>query len=93
MSEDNFQDASQEMNGLPTVVLGDEGLPRLYEESEISTSQFPRQYGNQLICFFSCIHFLFLTFKSLFLDNYMVVLFFKIFRHCQESCGSWTLPS
>ncbi|XP_050882451.1 transcription elongation factor SPT6 homolog isoform X9 [Lathyrus oleraceus] len=45
MSEDNFQDVSQEMNGLPAVVLGDEGLPHLYEESEISMSQFPRQYG------------------------------------------------
>lgn len=47
MSEDNFQDVSQEMNGLPAVVLGDEGLPHLYEDSEISTSQLPRQYGIQ----------------------------------------------
>ncbi|KAL5078321.1 hypothetical protein RYX36_017305 [Vicia faba] len=45
MSEDNFQDVSQEMSGPPAVVLGDEGLPHLYEDSEISTSQFPRQYG------------------------------------------------
>lgn len=52
MSEDNFQDVSQEMNGLPAVVLGDEGLPHLYEESEISMSQFPRQYGNQFNYFF-----------------------------------------
>jgi hypothetical protein len=63
MAEDNFQDADQDMIGLPAVVLGDEGLPRLYEESEISTSQFPRQYGNKLI-FFSCIHFSYLSFLS-----------------------------
>jgi hypothetical protein len=55
MAEDNFQDADQDMNGLPAVVLGDEGLPRLYEESEISTSQFPRQYGNQLILFLASL--------------------------------------
>lgn len=46
MSEDDFQNISQEMKGLPAVVLGDEGLPRLYEDSEISMSQLPRQHGN-----------------------------------------------
>ncbi|XP_061357289.1 transcription elongation factor SPT6 homolog [Gastrolobium bilobum] len=45
MSEDNFQDVSQEMKGLPSVVFGDEGLPCLYEDSEISMSQLPRQDG------------------------------------------------
>jgi len=34
------------MKGLPKVVLGDESLPRLYEDSEISTSQLPGQHGN-----------------------------------------------
>jgi len=45
-SEHNFQNFSQGMKGPPTVVLGDEGLPRLYEDSEISTRQLPRQHGN-----------------------------------------------
>jgi len=46
ISEHNVQNFSQGMNGLPTVVLGEEGLPRLYEDSEISTRQLPRQDGN-----------------------------------------------
>ncbi|KAJ1428325.1 YqgF/RNase H-like domain superfamily [Sesbania bispinosa] len=45
MSEDNFQDISLEMKEPPAVVLGDESLPRLYEDSEISMSQLPRQHG------------------------------------------------
>ncbi|KAK7322540.1 hypothetical protein VNO77_25925 [Canavalia gladiata] len=45
MSEENFQNFSQGMKGLPAVVLGEEGLPRLYEDSEISMSQLPRQQG------------------------------------------------
>ncbi|TKY49791.1 Transcription elongation factor SPT6 [Spatholobus suberectus] len=45
MSEHNIQNFSQGMKGLPAVVLGEEGLPRLYEDSEISMSQLPRQPG------------------------------------------------
>ncbi|KAL2337306.1 hypothetical protein Fmac_011752 [Flemingia macrophylla] len=45
MSENNFQNSSQGMIGLPAVVLGEEGLPRLYEVSEISASQLLRQDG------------------------------------------------
>lgn len=77
MSEDNFQDASQEMNGLPAVVLGDEDLPRLYEDSEISMSQLPRQYGNSLNFFYfasisTFYHlFSFLIFESLF---FMIII-------------------
>ncbi|KAG5047637.1 hypothetical protein JHK86_017043 [Glycine max] len=45
MSEHNVQNFSQQMEGVPPVVLGDEGLPRLYEDSKISENQLPRQHG------------------------------------------------
>ena len=44
--DENSQDGSQEIKALPKVVLGEEGLPRLYEDAEISKDQFPRQQGN-----------------------------------------------
>ena len=64
MSEHNLQNFSQEMEGQPPVVLGDEGLPRLYEDSEISESQLPRQHGNPR---YYCIHFC--SVFSLFFPN------------------------
>lgn len=42
---ENYEDGSPEMKGF-TTVLGDESLPRLYEDSEISEEQLPRQHGN-----------------------------------------------
>ncbi|KOM43046.1 hypothetical protein LR48_Vigan05g065000 [Vigna angularis] len=45
ISEHNFRNFNQGTNVLPTVVLGETVLPRLYEDSEISTRQLPRQDG------------------------------------------------
>lgn len=81
MSEDNFQDVSQKMKGPPAVVLGDEGLPRLYEESEISMNQLPKQHGNTWVSFLSSICILSLIFHfltSLFFDNRVVSLTWKL---------------
>ncbi|XP_028790109.1 transcription elongation factor SPT6 homolog isoform X2 [Neltuma alba] len=44
MRGENHDDVSLEIKGL-TTVLGDESLPRLYEDSEISEDQLPRQHG------------------------------------------------
>ncbi|KAI4332888.1 hypothetical protein L6164_017762 [Bauhinia variegata] len=44
MMEENAKDLSEEMKGLK-VVLGEEGLPCLYEHSDISEDQLPRQEG------------------------------------------------
>ncbi|KAK9725960.1 hypothetical protein RND81_05G180000 [Saponaria officinalis] len=42
--EDNPRDVGHDMDGL-SVKYGDESLPRLYENSHISTDQFPSQRG------------------------------------------------
>jgi transcription elongation factor SPT6 len=44
MVEDNPRDVGHEMDGL-SIVYGDESLPRLYENSRISTDQLPAQTG------------------------------------------------
>jgi len=54
MVEENPRDVGHEMDGL-SIVYGDESLPRLYENSRISSEQLPSQQGkycfNCLLCF------------------------------------------
>lgn len=72
MSEDNLESLSQEMKGLPVVVLGDEGLPRLYEDSEISIRQVPKKIGNPkvfVLCPFLFSHLVFLYIFKVFVFN------------------------
>lgn len=45
MVEENPRDVGHEMDGL-SIVYGDESLPRLYENSRISSEQLPSQQGN-----------------------------------------------
>lgn len=47
MVEDNPRDVGHEMDGI-SIVYGDETLPRLYENSRISTDQLPGQQGQML---------------------------------------------
>lgn len=75
MSEHNVQNFSQQMEGVPPVVLGDEGLPRLYEDSKISENQLPRQHGNP---WDYCNHFCPLSF--LFFPN-ILMYFFPVFKN------------
>jgi transcription elongation factor SPT6 len=42
MVEENPRDVGHEMDGL-SIVYGDEALPRLYENSRISSEQLPSQ--------------------------------------------------
>ena len=44
MVEENPRDVGHEMDGL-SIVYGDESLPRLYENSRISSDQLPGQPG------------------------------------------------
>ena len=44
MVEENPRDVGHEMDGL-SIVYGDESLPRLYENSRISSEQLPSQTG------------------------------------------------
>lgn len=44
MVEENPRDVGHDMDGL-SIVYGDEALPRLYENSRISTDQLPGQSG------------------------------------------------
>lgn len=44
MVEENPRDLGREMDGL-SIVYGDESLPRLYENSRISSDQLPGQPG------------------------------------------------
>lgn len=44
MVEENPRDVGHEMDGL-SIVYGDESLPRLYENSRISSEQLPSQQG------------------------------------------------
>ena len=50
MVEENPRDVGHEMDGL-SIVYGDESLPRLYENSRISSEQLPSQQGLQLPLF------------------------------------------
>lgn len=44
MVEENPRDVGHEMDGL-SIVYGDESLPRLYENSRVSSDQLPGQPG------------------------------------------------
>lgn len=46
MVEENPRDVGHEMDGL-SIVYGDESLPRLYENSRISSDQLPSQQGKK----------------------------------------------
>lgn len=48
--EDHPRDVSQDMN--ISIVFGDESLPRLYENSRISSDQLPAQPGKNILYFF-----------------------------------------
>lgn len=50
MVEENPRDVGHEMDGL-SIVYGDESLPRLYENSRISSDQLPSQSGTYFITF------------------------------------------
>ena len=50
MVEENPRDVGHEMDGL-SIVYGDESLPRLYENSRISSDQLPGQSGTYFITF------------------------------------------
>lgn len=56
MVEENPRDVGHEMDGL-SIVYGDESLPRLYENSRISSEQLPSQQGKY--CFDCLLCFLF----------------------------------
>jgi len=47
--EDHPRDVSQDMN--ISIVFGDESLPRLYENSRISSDQLPAQPGKNIFIF------------------------------------------
>lgn len=47
MVEENPRDVGQEMDEL-SIVYGDESLPRLYENSRISSDQLPSQSGHYI---------------------------------------------
>jgi transcription elongation factor SPT6 len=51
MVEENPRDVGHEMDGL-SIVYGDESLPRLYENSRISSDQLPGQPGAYLFTSF-----------------------------------------
>jgi transcription elongation factor SPT6 len=51
MVEENPRDVGHEMDGL-SIVYGDESLPRLYENSRISSDQLPSQSGTYFVTFF-----------------------------------------
>lgn len=51
MVEENPRDVGHEMDGL-SIVYGDESLPRLYENSRISSEQLPSQQGKY---YFGCM--------------------------------------
>lgn len=48
MVEENPRDVGHDMDGL-SIVYGDESLPRLYENSRISSDQLPGQSGKYLL--------------------------------------------
>jgi hypothetical protein len=50
MVEENPRDVGHEMDGL-SIVYGDESLPRLYENSRISSDQLPGQPGTYFVTF------------------------------------------
>ena len=50
MVEENPRDVGHEMDGL-SIVYGDESLPRLYENSRISSDELPGQSGTYFITF------------------------------------------
>ena len=50
MVEENPRDVGHEMDGL-SIVYGDESLPRLYENSRISSDQLPGQSVTYFISF------------------------------------------
>jgi len=56
MVEENPRDVGHEMDGV-SVVYGDESLPRLYENCQISSDQLPSQPGKY--CFDSLVCYLF----------------------------------
>ena len=60
MVEDNPRDLGHEMDEL-SIVYGDESLPRLYENSRISSDQLPGQSG-MFTSFLFIANFLGLTF-------------------------------
>ena len=70
MVEENPRDVGHEMDGL-SIVYGDESLPRLYENSRISSDQLPGQSGTSL-------PFLFLLLSR----PLLLILFSCIVRHC-----------
>lgn len=51
MVEENPRDVGHEMDGL-SIVYGDESLPRLYENSRISSDQLQGQSGICTLTFF-----------------------------------------
>lgn len=52
--EDHPKDVSRDLENI-SIIFGDESLPRLYENSRVSSDQLPGQPGN---CFFSLDHVL-----------------------------------
>lgn len=51
MVEENPRDVGHEMDGL-SIVYGDESLPRLYENSRVSSDQLPGQSGKLYFCLY-----------------------------------------
>lgn len=58
MVEENPRDVGHEMDGL-SIVYGDESLPRLYENSRISSDQLQGQSGTRTLTFLLFIVLLF----------------------------------
>lgn len=64
MVEENPRDVGHEMDGL-SIVYGDESLPRLYENSRISSDQLQGQSGTRTLTFFLCIVLFFLLYTPI----------------------------
>lgn len=90
MVEENPRDVGHEMDEL-SIVYGDESLPRLYENSRISSDQLPGQSGKYFFIFTSlCLHDDMLSFvkvcqvfkfPSIFC-LLMKVVVINVVRHC-----------